>query len=292
VTKCRLPVEFLARCRDEPAAVIGGSKRGRAFVFARAIGSGRGGWLSFPAVVRLDGAGIVLETPDGRRFRADMARAEVTIEQAGPLRACVRVAGKHASASGAMFRYVVRIHAFRGNPFVRIHYTFINDHQDELMARIDSLELVFSLAEQGGPRSILDGENGRAGRLSQVDDRGCEINGRPAGKRAAGWAAIGADRAGFAVGVRQFWQNWPKSIEVGPGVLKVGICPQFPKGLYDGKPLDEENKLCYYLRDGGVHVQDRHGPHPRVVGEIGSADGSFNWPPATANTATADASAT
>jgi len=194
-------------------------------------------------------AGIELKTPDGHAFWADAAQAELTVEQSGPLRTCIRVDGKHAATEAEMFSYTLRIHAFKGKPFLRMHYTFINDHQDTLMAKIDSLDLNFSLNGKSST-SILEGKKTNTARLFQIDDKRFEINGRKAGRRASGWAAIGSKENGFAIGVREFWQNWPKSIEVQPGLIKLGICPQFPPGLYDGKSIREESKLYYYLRDG------------------------------------------
>ena len=107
-----------------------------------------------------------------------------------------------------------------------------------------------------------------------MDDRGYKINSDVTPGHAQGWGYLGDRRGGFAVGIREFWQNWPKSLEVvtqgnarqrvgqdndatepGPvdrGQLRVGILPEFPQGLYDGKPLREEAKLYYYLR-GGVY---------------------------------------
>ena len=202
-------------------------------------------------ITSYDGAGIVLKTPDGRSFWADKTTATITMEQKGPLRACVKIEGKHANKDGEMFRYIVRIHAYRGQPFLRFYYTFINDYQNALMAKIDSLDMVFSLDQKQGVTYALDGKNMPAtGRLFQVDDQGYEINSKPAGEQAAGWAAMGTDKAGLAVGIREFWQNWPKGIEQKPGEIRLSICPQFPKGLYDGKPLEEEAKLYYYLRNG------------------------------------------
>jgi len=215
--------------------------------------NGDGRFSEEERVTGSEGAGIVLTTPDGSSFRADGSKAKLSIEQAGPLRGCVLVEGKHASAGRDMFRYVVRIHAFAGRPMLRIHYTFINDYQGELMAKIDSLEMVFSLPEKAAAGCLLDGKRLPAGRLFQVDEQHYQIDGKPAGKRAPGWAALGGKRAGLAVGLREFWQNWPKSIEQSPGRLALGICPQFDKGLYDGKPLEEECKLYYNLRDG-VHT--------------------------------------
>ena len=72
---------------------------------------------------------------------------------------------------------------------------------------------------------------------------------------ATGWAALGTPAGGIAVGVREFWKNWPKSLEAKPGELRIGLCPDFPSGRYDGRPLQEEVKHYYYLRDGVYTVK-------------------------------------
>jgi len=204
-------------------------------------------------VTRAENAGIVLTTPSGKTFRADLADAELVVEQTGPLRACVRVAGKHASDDGTMFRYVVRIHAFRDQPFVRCFYTFVNDYPDALMAKIESLDLVFAGSPAATGHPVLNRQEGETGRLLQVDENHYQRNGEAAGERAAGWAAASGAGAGFAVGLREFWQNWPKAIETRDDRIVLGISPDFPPGLYDGKPLLQESKLYYSLRDG-VHT--------------------------------------
>ncbi len=207
------------------------------------------------------GVGIELTTPDGKVFRADLSACTMRVEQSGPLRACIRVEGDHTNASGKMFRYVVRLHAYRGQPFIRLDYTFINDNQAELMSKIKSLDLVFARTKGAGKHSaLLEGATETPARLFQVDEQQYEINGKESGKRAAGWAAVGDEGGGLAVGVREFWQNWPKSLAVESNAnvdqnarLRVGICPTFPDGFYDGKPLMEEVELYYYLR-GGVYT--------------------------------------
>ena len=235
---------------------------------------GDGQYSANERVTASSGAGIELTTPDGNVYRADSGPCEVTIEQRGPLRACLRIEGHHKGPVGKMFRYLLRLHAWRGQPFVRLHYTFINDNTPELMSKIKSLELSF--AQPRGPgrqQALLAGDHTTSGRLFQVDDRRFEINGRSSEGQATNWAYLGDQRGGIAVGVREFWQNWPKSLEVRiPGKnrqrdgerksaasepgrtarLRVGILPSFPDGLYDGKPLREEAKLYYYLR-GGVY---------------------------------------
>ncbi len=212
--------------------------------------NGDGHFSDGERITRDNGSGIVLTTPDGQSFAADLATADIAVEQAGPVRACARISGKHASKRGAMFCYVVRVHAYRGQPFVRMDYTFVNDHIEEVMTKIDSINLVFGLRDTTGCHCLLDGKPARTGRIFQVDDRTYEIDGKTVGERAAGWAAQGNEVAGLAVGVREFWQNWPKALEQRPGELRIGICPHFPNGQYDGKPLKEESELYYYLRGG------------------------------------------
>ncbi len=212
--------------------------------------NGDGEFSEAEKVTRSDTSGISLQTPDGEIFSADLAAAEATVEQTGPLRACVRLEGRHTSKRGALFRYIVRIHAFRGQPYLKLHYTFVNDHQPELMKTIDSLALTFQLNHAEGLAYLTDGSKSNAGRLEQIDDRSYEIDGQPAGSRAKGWIAQGNERAGMAVGIREFWQNWPKGLAHKPGELRVEICPDFPNGRYDNKPLEEECRSYYYLRDG------------------------------------------
>ena len=197
-------------------------------------------------------AGIVLRTPSGETFKADLASARFAIEQDGPLRACVRIDGQHATKSGSLFRYVIRIHAFRGQPFLKLHYTFINDGQKSLMTDIDSLALVFPLRKGRETTYLTDGRKSSAVRLYQVDDRSFEIDGKPVGERARGWVAQANEHSGMAIGVREFWQNWPKALSHQPGEVRVEVCPDFSPGRYDNKPLELECRLYYYLR-GGVY---------------------------------------
>ncbi|MFH1922310.1 MAG: hypothetical protein ABIP48_20805, partial [Planctomycetota bacterium] len=150
-----------------------------------------------------------------------------------------------------MFRYIVRVHAWRGQPWVRVFYTFVNDHQESLMTKIRQLELRFWSAEDSSARTcLLDGKPVGGGRLFQVDESQYLFDGEPAGRRGCGWAAVGSDRGGLAVGLREFWQNWPKAIDCNPGSIRMQLCPELPGGVYDGKPLEEENKLYYQLRNG------------------------------------------
>jgi len=205
-----------------------------------------------PIIVSGGAEGILLQDEKGREFRP-LGPDQIEIEQSGPVRVCLRSSGSHAHDGARMFRYVTRVHGWRGQPYMRMFYTFINDDQNVLMARIRKLELRTWKLGFAGEALLLDGKAVPRGRLLQVDENHYLLDGRPAGGRACGWAATGSEGAGIAVGLRGFWQNWPKAIDCEPGRLSLELCPELPAGLYDGKPLEEENKLYYALR-GGVHT--------------------------------------
>lgn len=216
--------------------------------------NGDGRFAAEERVTRASG-GLFVRDAQGKRFESAQGPAEIVVEESGPLRACVRVAGRHTAADGTMFGYVLRLHAYRGQPFVRCFYTFINDQQDAVMTSIEELGVTVRLAAEAGPAvsGAVKGRGEKAGRIFQIDENHYEVDRRAAGARAGGWMTEGGAKAGFAVGLREFWQQWPKSIEVRDGGVTLGLCPDFPAGLYDGKSLADENKLYYALRRG-VHT--------------------------------------
>ncbi len=221
---------------------------------------GDGSFSDSEKVTSPENSGIALTDPEGNIFRADMSKAEVNIEQAGPMRACVRIEGTHSTSEDEMFQYIMRIHAFRGQPYVRVFYTFVNDWPHALMAQIKSLSLNVGLSEgSAGPAyytlGVKDGEvRGKSGKesntLFQIDHKLYQINGERSSGRAPGWLDISTEDFGITAVVRDFWQNYPKALSAKDRMLSIGICPAFEKGLYDGKTLEEENKLYYHLRDG------------------------------------------
>ena len=211
-------------------------------------------------VTSAEGSGITLTDSQDKVFRADNTDAKVKVEQAGPLRACVRIEGAYAASEGNMFRYIVRIHCFKNKPHLRVFHTFINDWPDDLMARISSLSLNWNLSrEENEPLRYAIGvekDTSRpmppeeALRLYQIDDRAYNIDGKDAGKRAPGWLDVSGTRFGITTAVRDFWQNYPKALSAKGSRMSVELCPSFRKGLYDNKEINEDNRLYYYLHDG------------------------------------------
>jgi len=197
-------------------------------------------------------AGAILREAEKKYYRIHNPQgepAELTIEQSGPLRVCLRASGWHTSSDSRLFRYVIRVHAYRGQPWTRVCYTFINDNPDALMTGIHELGIRFYVMHCSSDCSLLDGQPVTRCRLFQVDENQYTLDGKAIDGRAAGWAAVGSEAGGMAVGLHEFWQNWPKAIECGVGRISLELCPVLPEGLYDGKPLEEENKLYYALRN-------------------------------------------
>ncbi|MHC4792520.1 MAG: RIFT barrel domain-containing protein, partial [Planctomycetota bacterium] len=93
-------------------------------------------------------------------------------------------------------------------------------------------------------------------RLFQLDDENYRLEGAGGkGSKAPGWAEIDDGKGIIAIAVRDFWQQWPKSIEADARGLRIGLLPEFEKGAFEHmKPwykyqyLFEDN--CYRLRTG------------------------------------------
>jgi hypothetical protein len=75
------------------------------------------------------------------------------------------------------------------------------------------------------------------------------------GRKVPGWAELADRRGTVAVALRDFWQQWPKSLEASPEGLAVGLFPRFEAGAYDHmEPWYKYQYLfdgnCYQLRTG------------------------------------------
>ena len=174
-------------------------------------------------------AGLVLTGPDGRPFRADLSLATWEVEQHGPLRVCIRIEGRHALADSdqILFGYILRLHVFRGRPFFRLEYTFVNDDQKSLMSRFHAIELRCSTTGKAG-QMFLNSVPSAPGRVEQVDDLHHLVRGQEHPGHARGWAAVSGTVGGLALGVREAWQNWPKSFSWAPSSSKRRSAPSGP----------------------------------------------------------------
>jgi hypothetical protein len=143
------------------------------------------------------------------------APASVRIVENGHQRARVEIRGEYVNR----FRYVIRIDAFAGQPFVRVLHTFEN-HGDLPYAPLRQLavdiplDLEFGAAYttglvHGAPLKGRVPEGGAD--LLQLDNETLSHRGKKLAARGAGWADLYDGKRGVAVAARYFWQEYPQA---------------------------------------------------------------------------------
>ena len=205
-----------------------------------------------------------LVTTDGTVYETGRPES-VTLEESGPLRVCVRIEVRHRSVAGvSLFRSIFRVHLFRGRGEIRLLHTFENDRTEEEFIRIRSLALRadFDLGEKVEgriDRNSVASLTSRPLSLRQTHDNRCElVRGSRLirkGRRSEGSAELRGEES-VSLAVRDFWQNYPKGIEIDERGITLQICPSLKRNAYSPGG-EEEDKLYYYLKDGSYEF--KHG---------------------------------
>jgi len=195
--------------------------------------------------------GIVVVDAAGRRYSTESARAQITVEETGPLRAVLRADVPHFDSRGEkLFSSVVRIHAFAGKPWVRVLHTFVNDNVSDTFTTIRELHLAT-------PRAA--GTAGAPSRALQHHDNAYAVTGEDgsvisSGRHHGGTLEVAAPDGCALIAVRHFSENYPKSLSVGPEGVTVGICPDVRHVSYDRDGY-EADRLYYYLTPEGYRFK-------------------------------------
>jgi len=214
---------------------------------------------------RLD-VSLVLVDDRGRLYRATVESTE--IECAGPVRGTVLLRGRFLNDAGEPFiSFRLRASLYADSALVRLEPLILVDADQGLLQRFR--ELCFSVQPTTRARGVaLGGDPGWFGlpnrqvRLLQVDDRTYRLEGAEGkGKRAPGWAEVTDDKGTVALALREFWQQWPKSLECSEGRLDLGLFPAFEAGTFDHmEPWHKYLYLfdgdCYRLRTGQARRWD------------------------------------
>lgn len=205
--------------------------------------------------------GALLTDAKGRQRAPQVER--VALEARGPVRATVRLEGRFAGRAG--LRFVARLCFFAGTGLVRYRLTVHNprrarhpggtwDLGDRGSVLFRDLTLALHLrgasrlswaAEAGqapeagaGPLELYQGSSGgenwqskthlnREGRVP-LTLRGCTARWagqERAGLRASPTVCLAGSAGGVAVAVPDFWQQFPKALEVEGGLVRVGLFP-------------------------------------------------------------------
>ncbi len=242
---------------------------------------------------------LIAQLEDRSRFASEKILREedftsqvdaVALEQSGPVRAVVKITGRHRATSGerAWLPFVVRLYFFAGSGEIRLTHSFIYDG-DQNRDFIKGIGLAFSVpfTEElqnrhvrfvgdgegvwAQPVRMLPGYRPQAGaqigdlysshlggqrvpnladfdarsrsailsvpvwgdaKLTQLGPNGFAINKRTTpegswlhvtdGHRSEGFALLGDVSGGLAVGVKDFWQKYPASLELTGGASPAG----------------------------------------------------------------------
>ena len=240
----------------------------------------------------------------------------IELEEAGPLRAVVRLRGMSRSREPA--RMTVRLEAYAGRSAVRVFQSVEFLHKDPRVAFVRRMGVELPLAAAEGGRVTVGGQDGpvvlgegvRNG-LKQHSHLGYSAWHQRAGERflrfdeeknrSRGWLDISADRGGIAVVLRDMWQQFPNELtaDVEAGRLAAYFWPEsgplmdvrrysnYPhRSVGEAVPADTDwIENSYYAKDPFVGVSRTHEVllyfhGPDTSGErIGSVAADFQRPP-------------
>jgi len=178
----------------------------------------------------------------GRKFAGVVDTARV--ETAGPLRSTLAVRGGFQDRQGARsFDLTLRVSVYAGLSLVRVEPMIVVSAEAGALQSVRELNLdIRRVGRPDEPTTVsIGGEPGWRGaltgretvRLFQVDDERYRIEGAAAeGGKAPGWCELTGGDGVLAVCLRDFWQQWPKSIEACGDGVRLGLFPRFAKGAF------------------------------------------------------------
>lgn len=186
----------------------------------------------------LDNAQMATETPGSGPYMVDAAgkryygsldpSPEVVVEAEGPVKVTIRLTGWHVAETGEKLgKYVLHMTAYRGLPWLAVDHTFIiTEDTDKVQYRdigyafpVRSERGVFGTARVTPFRLDPSGKDPSA-YLLQRDYRNSIVsaNGQFLDEfgQTEGWVSNAHWSGGTTLSVRDFWQQFPKEIEVTP----------------------------------------------------------------------------
>jgi hypothetical protein len=215
------------------------------------------------ALLRIsDRVDLKLSLTDSKGQACNGIVESIEVQTEGKMRSTLLLKGAfHRPDGSRVFGFQMWASIFAGLSKVYLEPQILIDSQQGLMQNICNLKI--EVVPLGTIRSVtIGGKPGWSGkpasplRLFQVDDENYRFEGAEAkGSKAPGWGQIDDGKGTIAIALRDFWQQWPKSIEVDSEKFQIGLFPKFDKGAFDHmKPwykyqyLFEDN--YYRLRTG------------------------------------------
>jgi hypothetical protein len=214
--------------------------------------------------------GVTLETDKGTVLAAHERPAAAAFEDAGPMRVVLCVRGSLGAPQGphklSPADYVCRMHFYAGKAAARVFFTLHNpgahNHPGNIWdlgsggsTFIEDLSLRLPVPEMTGCRVAgpvesnklyQDSSGGPNWRSANHIDKDYKIPvsfrgyrayqaDKPVaeGHRIDGWLHVRGKSGGVAVGLREFWQNFPKALEYADHTVRVGLWPGEYAGVHE-----------------------------------------------------------
>jgi len=217
--------------------------------------------------------GAVFEEENGSKYKSDQKATKVEFEDAGPMTVVLAVRGQiRPGRKLPLADYVCRMRFYAGKSEVRVFYTLRNPAAHQHPGNVwdmgaggsifmEDFSIYLPLASGDwasrvgveSDRPVLSatkiyqdssgGQNWSS--VNHIDKdykvptsfrgyRVYEDNRRVSeGYRADGWIHVRSKHGGVAVGVRDFWQNFPKALEFDRDKLRIGLWPREFAGAYE-----------------------------------------------------------
>jgi len=158
-------------------------------------------------------------------------------ETEGKLRSTLLLTGSFRTPDGErVFQFRLRASVYAGLSVIRLEPLILVDADSGVMQKIRELTLTLKpmndvQSGQIGGDPVWKGTVSTSVRLFQRDDENYSLQGtNGAGGKAPGWAEMDDGKGSIAVALHDFWQQWPKSLEVSPEGLSIGLLPRFSEG--------------------------------------------------------------
>jgi hypothetical protein len=205
---------------------------------------------------------LVMNDRYGKRCEAVATSSK--IEKSGYMRSTLALAGSFRTPEGArVVDFRLRASVYAGLSQFYIEPQILVNADNEMIQYLNSLNLEFiplksvkSASIGGDPGWKSETVQASTVRLFQVDDENYVMEGALGkGKKAPGWMELNDGAGTIAFSLRDFWQQWPKSLEVDQKAARMGLFPEFTEGAFSHMgPWYKHDYLfegnSYRLREG------------------------------------------
>jgi len=231
---------------------------------------------------------LVITDEYGKKYYSSCGTpSSVVIEEKGPMRMVVKIKGKHRASDNTSFlEYTIRIHFYAHKTFVKVFYTLENNRSNgyggdgkKYTANFTSFYINQGINLSGSKTVSFEGYSdsfynsvsyelnqywkGWINKYEQSENFEYVIKKNSGtvttGVRTNGYTDLSDNKWGLTVGIRDFWQNFPKKMKVDGNGIQIGLWPEdVPSYLIYWSQHQDDGHLtsCQQMRwflNGGKH---------------------------------------